>query len=213
MRKVLSCFLILTMLTTFGGCSKKYESSEINLYDCTLGMIFELTDEQEEELLSLWNESKWGKGLTKTAWDYEFLLDDGYTIRYSSLYGRLADKEGNRSLVLTEEQRINVNSIIVAIAKIQLRTSDVTLSKQSTEASVGLTKEQMQDVLNVFNNSNWEPIYYYSKYEYMFVLEQGISLGYEPENGVFEYFNRNITVSEEQRLLINSIIAQYFSVE
>jgi hypothetical protein len=47
------------------------------------GTEISLDAEAMEEMLTVWNESKWGCGVTKTAWDYCFVIDGTSYIYYT----------------------------------------------------------------------------------------------------------------------------------
>lgn len=212
LKKGLCYFLILAMFMALVGCSKKYESSKLSLYDKEQMSFFELTDEQSTEILTLWNEAKWERGLTKTAWQYEFVLDDGNAIRYSSIVpGRFSDVDGKRTVELTKEQTLYVNSIIKEQAKVQIDLSAARLTQESTEQSVSISIEHMAEFFHIWNNSEWDVINYWPEYDYWFLTVQGAIIGYESEAGIFQYANRRITVSEEQRQQINALIEQQFA--
>lgn len=210
MKKVLCCLLILIIFAALTGC-KRYESSEISLHDVYLDATFELTDQQEKELLKLLNKAKWEYSITKTAYDYEFVLDDGRNLRYSSFAGLFNDKEGNRHMELTKKQKKYVDSLIMELSKVQIEASDMKLNQDSTKQCVNVTKEQMQDIVNIWNASDWDLDYYGGRYDYWFVLETEQFILYDTESGVFHYVGRTMTVSNEQRQQINAFIEQLFA--
>lgn len=212
MKKAVSFLLILSMAVLLGGCIKKYESLEISLYDKMLKKTFDLSDEQEEGVLKLWNQSKWERGLRKCGWLYEFVLDNGDVIRYNvTVPGSFSDVNGNRTLKLTKEQTLYVNAIIKEQAKVHIDPSASELNQESKKQSVSVSEEQMSELFHIWNNSEWDVIYWWPEYDYGFVLEPEVFIVYESESGIFQYDNRQLTISEEQRQQINALIEQQFA--
>ena len=213
-KKILYCFLFFTVCIVLVGCNqknKKYESSEISLYDKELKNTFELTDEQEEDMLKLWNKSQWKHGLTLTACNYEFVLEDGTVISYLSIFpGMFIDLEGERYMKLTKDQTNYVNSIIKEQAKIQIETAGAELNQELTKEKVTLSEQQMQGILNTWNTSEWEVVEHWPEYDYWFALESKEFVGYDSQNGIFQYGGRRLTVSDEKRQQINALIEQHF---
>ena len=71
-----------------------------------------LNAECTDALISLWRDLRWGYGTTKTAYDFVFECDSS-TIHYSSQYGLFNDIQNDRSLKITEGQRISINFLLV----------------------------------------------------------------------------------------------------
>lgn len=71
-----------------------------------------LNPESTDALISLWRDLKWRHGTTKTAYDFVFECDSSF-IQYSSQYGIFNDIQNDRSLKITEGQRISINFLLI----------------------------------------------------------------------------------------------------
>ena len=70
-----------------------------------------ISNEQAEEIKSVWNNASWENDVTKTEYDYVFRYGDR-EIRYSYEEGIFNDITSNKHLVLSDEQKTQVNAII-----------------------------------------------------------------------------------------------------
>ena len=116
MKKVLFLLLaIILVLSVFSGCVKtRYvgplpdiSRQEINGAEVAI----ELTEAQQEQILSLLNSGNWVNDLTNCGHDYKFTTDSA-SIRYHSACGTFNDITNGRSLSLTDEQKAEVNKIL-----------------------------------------------------------------------------------------------------
>lgn len=71
----------------------------------------ELSAEEVETIVSIWNDGDWEPQITKTAYDYLFEFS-GNRIRYVSELGLFNDPENSRHLYVTEEERALINSFL-----------------------------------------------------------------------------------------------------
>lgn len=72
---------------------------------------FELSTEEIETIVAIWNNGAWEPQITKTAYDYLFEFS-GTGLRYVSEIGLFNDPDNHRHLYVTEEQRILINSFL-----------------------------------------------------------------------------------------------------
>lgn len=70
-----------------------------------------ISNEQAEEIKSVWNNASWQNDVTKTEYDYVFRYSDR-EVRYSYEEGIFNDITSNKHLVLSDEQKTQVNAII-----------------------------------------------------------------------------------------------------
>lgn len=113
------CFIFAVLIFfCFCSCSlpNKISAETISVKNRD-GTEITLSAEAMEEMLTVWNESKWDMGVTKTAWDYCFVIDGTSYIYYSSAYytgslGRCNDRESNRTLQLSDEQTEYVDALL-----------------------------------------------------------------------------------------------------
>lgn len=70
-----------------------------------------ISNEQAEELKSVWNNASWQNDVTKTEYDYVFRYGDR-EVRYSYEEGIFNDITSNKHLVLSAELKTSVNAII-----------------------------------------------------------------------------------------------------
>ena len=107
MKKAIILFLILALFLC--GCShtRKYKTAQIQIQYMD-GEIYRLTNEETEYVMSLLTKGKWG-GYTKTDCGYRVIFDNA-EIGYDSS-GLFNDKENQRSLRLSEEQKKRINEI------------------------------------------------------------------------------------------------------
>lgn len=113
-----SFLIILIFLMIFAvGCSKKikYEASYIQVkyyqnrleYTCE----FNLSEDDTNYILTILNGDGWEISFTRSACDYYFILPD-IELRYISDRGLFDDMSNDRHLIVTEEQRLCINSIL-----------------------------------------------------------------------------------------------------
>lgn len=116
LRKYMSVVLSMVALLQCIGCTTmssdfQYKATDIALYSpVEHNAVVQLTDEDIEYLLSLWNDAQWEPDITKTMYDYVF--EFGTTIRYSSDYGLFNDVGNQRHFVVSENQRNQINALI-----------------------------------------------------------------------------------------------------
>lgn len=207
------CFaIIFTLVVGLSGC-KKYETSDIKLYDRSLNATYELTDEQEKYFLELWNEGKWKKGVLDHYFGYEFVLDDGSVIQCSIINdGLFYDRKEERILNLTEKQRDFVRTIIGEQVETNFELQEAQIYSYVKKRTVVVSAEDMRDVLAILSHSDWEYDYSDNKYyNYSFNLEDAsYSIKYQSADGVFSYNSYQFTASEEQRQQMNAFLEQQF---
>ena len=212
MKKIWCFAIIFTLVVGLSGC-KKYETSDIKLYDRSLNATYELTDEQEKYFLELWNEGKWKNGVLDHYFGYEFVLDDGSEIQCSIINdGLFYDRTEERILNLTEKQRDFVRTIIGEQAETNFELQEAQIYSYVKKRIVAVSAEDMRDVLAILSHSDWEYDYSDNKYyNYSFNLEDvSYSIKYQSADGVFSYNSYQFTASEEQRQQMNVFLEQQF---
>ena len=74
-------------------------------------MNIELTEQESAAILKILNDSEWKYDVTKTYCPYLFQLSER-SIVYSDEAGLFNDKENQRHLIVTEEQRSYIRSLL-----------------------------------------------------------------------------------------------------
>lgn len=72
---------------------------------------FELSADEIATVVSIWDNGNWKPYITKTGYDYVFVFSET-ELRYSSDVGIFNDPDNNRHLELTEEERMQINSVL-----------------------------------------------------------------------------------------------------
>ena len=109
----------LTLLFIFGlyGCNEanrlQYASSEIQISHKESDMQIKLTAEDTQTILSLLNDGDWEYDITKTYCDYIFEISNN-SINYSSEVGLFQDTVNRRHLILSDEQKNYIDSLLIS---------------------------------------------------------------------------------------------------
>ena len=100
-KKFVLILFALIVLVTFVACDAfAYREGPIKLTNTdTSEYVGELSDEQKEYLLSVWRESEWFDGMTKSHFDFEFEYD-GLKIKYCRDHGSFYDERILRRYVV-----------------------------------------------------------------------------------------------------------------
>ena len=106
MKKVIAiCLIIVLALSALTSCSInnykpisiKYQNSDYTAY-C------------EAFLVNLLNDSKWHNDVAKCECDYTLLMENDREIFYHSECGTFIDYDFNKSLTISEEDRVKLNA-------------------------------------------------------------------------------------------------------
>ena len=101
----LAVILLISLLTSCGfnkykPISIKYQNSDYAAYG-------------EAFLANLLNNSKWRNDIAKCECDYTILMENGREIFYHSESGTFIDYDFNKSLTVSEENRVKLNACFV----------------------------------------------------------------------------------------------------
>jgi hypothetical protein len=114
MKKSLSLLvLLLAACLLLSACGVVYDPTNITVRSKNQNpnTEFQLSADEIETLVSIWNNANWEPDITKTGYDYVFEFSET-ELRYSSEVGIFNDPDNNRHLELTEEERIWINSFL-----------------------------------------------------------------------------------------------------
>ena len=108
MKKLLSLCLTIIVLSLLTSCGfnnykpicVKYQSSDPVAADGEYRSFF----------VDLINNSKWNKGVAKCDCDYTIIMENEREIFYHSECGTFIDYDFNKSLTLSEEDRVKINN-------------------------------------------------------------------------------------------------------
>ena len=105
--------LLLTACLLLSACGVTYDPTNITVHSRNKNpnTEFELSADEIETLVSIWNNANWEPDITKTGYDYVFEFSET-ELRYSSDVGIFNDPDNNRHLELTEEERMQINSFL-----------------------------------------------------------------------------------------------------
>ena len=117
MKRLLALVLSLLFTITLFGCNSQ-DSNTDNL-KCFTSYNYredsmpdlEMSQEQMEYIINIWNSSSWENDITKTLYNYVF-IGDNIEIRYCYNEGIFNDVINNRHIVLSDEAKMLVNEVI-----------------------------------------------------------------------------------------------------
>ena len=117
MKRLLALVLSLLFTITLFGCNSQ-DSNTDNLkcftsynYHKDSMPDLEMSQEQMEYIINIWNSSSWENDITKTLYNYVF-IGDNIEIRYCYNEGIFNDVINNRHIVLSDEAKMLVNEVI-----------------------------------------------------------------------------------------------------
>ena len=99
-------------------------------------------------------------------------------------------------------------SSIVDSQEVNITATAICIKNTQADVEVSLQDNQISQVLSIWNESEWHIDTLKVSCPYSFVIDNSYSIHYAADVGVFNDYERNlsITISEEQREFINSII-------
>ena len=125
MKKCITFIAMLVIVLALTSCFSKYKGpvstvSHIETDKSTSST--ELSEENQQKILDILNDGKWTSDLPECIYDYEITVD-GREIRYSSSPGIFYDVTKNKSLLLSEEDKSEVNKLFDVTERIVLSQS------------------------------------------------------------------------------------------
>lgn len=92
--------------------------------------------------------------------------------------------------------------------EVNITATDIRIKNTQTDVEVSLQDNQISQVLSIWNKSEWHIDTLKVSCPYTFIIDNSYSIHYAADVGVFNDYERNlsVTISEEQREFINSII-------
>ena len=114
-KSTLSLMLVLCMLPlSFTACENKDAEIKMTYLDAQDDDGKILSSEHAEYLKSLWEECDWESGALKSHCDYCFEFN-GRVIKYSTDHGSFNDETKQRCIIVSDEQRAHINSVIIGM--------------------------------------------------------------------------------------------------
>ena len=114
-KSTLSLMLVLcTLLLSFTACDDKDAQIKMTCLDAQDDDGKILSSEHAEYLKSLWEECDWESGAIKSHCDYCFEFN-GRLIKYSTDHGSFNDETKQRCIIVSDEQRAYINSVIIGM--------------------------------------------------------------------------------------------------
>ena len=107
-----------------------------------------------------------------------------------------------------EDASTTDRSSIVKLQEVNITATDICIKNTQTDVEVSLQDNQISQVLSIWNKSEWHIDTLKVSCPYTFIIDNSYSIHYAADVGVFNDYERNlsVTISEEQREFINSII-------
>ena len=116
------CLCSVVLISCNGKGSKIEETESIAESTLTAKLIcvknketneeVQLSDSDNNIVMSIWNNTDWDDDVTKTLYDYLFIVDETTTIYYVSEFGLFNDWKNGRHCFVTDEQRTIIDNII-----------------------------------------------------------------------------------------------------
>ncbi|MBE6610168.1 MAG: hypothetical protein E7634_05835 [Ruminococcaceae bacterium] len=124
--------------------------------------LIDFTQETVDRIISILNDSKWEKGMTNCACDFEFKLRDA-TVTYHSECGTLVDKDRGYSAILSDELRYELNMLLKGVyVKPDNYKSPISCyqyvekcGELSSRRNIPLTKEATSLIFDILDECKW----------------------------------------------------------
>ncbi|MBR3714590.1 MAG: hypothetical protein IKM18_01645 [Clostridia bacterium] len=114
-KSTLSLMLVLCMLLlSFTACDDKDAQIKMTYLDAQDDNGKILSSEHAEYLKSVWEKCDWESGAIKSHCDYCFEFN-GRVIKYSTDHGSFNDETKQRCIIVSDEQRAHINSVIIGM--------------------------------------------------------------------------------------------------
>ena len=125
MKKLTAVVLVLVWLLVLCGCNSQENSNvsdennnEASFLTCYTAQQsswanpdLQISQEQAEFIIGVWNDSAWENDITKTEYDYVF-RGDNIEVRYCYGEGIFNDVINNKHVILSEDIREQVNKVV-----------------------------------------------------------------------------------------------------
>ena len=125
MKKLTAVVLVLVWILVLCGCNSQENPAVSD--ECTISPSLltcysaqqpslknpdlEISQEQAEFIIGVWNDSAWENDITKTVYDYVF-RGDNIEVRYCYDEGIFNDVINNKHVILSEDIREQVNKVV-----------------------------------------------------------------------------------------------------
>ena len=125
MKKLITLVLAIGCVLALFGCNSQEnsnvsdennnEASSLTCYSAQQPSLknpdLEISQEQADFIIGVWNDSAWENDITKTVYDYVF-RGDNIEVRYCYDEGIFNDVINNKHVILSEDIREQVNKVV-----------------------------------------------------------------------------------------------------
>ena len=152
-RIFLSILAIILCLAAFSGCANNQYKGPLSCITRIgadgVTALMDMTEDAHKTILSALNKGKWQDGVTNCGYDYEFTTKKE-TIRYHSECGTFIDMTNNKSMILSGQERLSINTILGA--------STNTVSEEEYDVSLAFPVQNQ-----TFEVEDEPPTFYWTK--------------------------------------------------